>query len=507
MDPAVEMRGITKSFPGVVANHSVDFIVEKGEVLGLLGENGAGKTTLMNILYGLYRPDEGEIRVRGETVQIQSPRDAIGLGIGMVHQHFQLVPKFTVAENFLLGIRSSREPLLDNLREVEAKLREFSEIYRLPVDPTRPVWQLSVGEQQRVEILRAIYRKAEILILDEPTSVLTPQEVSHLADVLENLVSMGKSVILITHKLIEVTKMTHRVTVMRDGAVIATRPTQEVTHKELVRMMVGRDVGALSAREDVQPDSTPRLRVISLRVKDERDLFALKNVDLEVKGGEILGIAGVDGNGQVELEESLIGLRPVAYGKILFQGREVSKLSVRDRRALGIAYVPSDRSLRGLIDEFKVSENMVLGQHTSDLISRYGVLNRRNVRQRANDLVDEYNIQTPSIDTLSSKLSGGNAQRLILARELSANPKMILVSQPTRGLDVGATEFVRNRLLECRNQGAAVLLISADLDEIMKLSDRIAVLYEGRIMGTVLAEDARVETIGLMMAGSPLDGQ
>ncbi len=505
MDPVVEMIGITKAFPGVVANRAVDFCLYRGEVHGLLGENGAGKTTLMNVLYGLYQPDEGEIRVHGSPVTINNPGDAIAVGLGMVHQHFQFVPRFTVAENFLLGMRSPREPLLEDRRRVEARIRQFSEQYHLPVDPGRPMWQLSVGEQQRVELLRALYRGAEILILDEPTSVLTPQEVTQLADILSNLAAAGKSVIFITHKMEEVIEMTHRVTVMRDGAVVGTRETAQTSREELVRMMVGRAIGACPAKVDLAAQQ-PALRIAALRVQDDRGLTALKDVSLEVKAGEILGIAGVDGNGQTELEEAIAGLRSSGSGQVFLGDRDVTRAPVQVRRALGLAYIPSDRYLRGIIRDFSVSENLVLGQHTRDPFARRGIFDRQGIAHHAQALVKEYNVRTPDIATLGGKLSGGNAQRLILARELASNPRLILACQPTRGLDVGATEYVRNKLLEQRNQGVGILLISADLEEIMLLSDRIAVLFEGEIVGTVPCEGADVDSIGLMMAGASRPG-
>jgi simple sugar transport system ATP-binding protein len=501
VDPVVEMVGITKRFPGVVANRSVDFLVQRGHVHGLLGENGAGKTTLMNILYGLYHPDEGEIKINGTAVTINNPGDAIELGLGMVHQHFQFVPRFTVAENFLLGMRSPREPLLEDRRKVYARIRQFSEQYNLPVDPSRPMWQLSVGEQQRVELLRALYRGAEILILDEPTSVLTPQEVIQLASILENLVSMGKAIIFITHKLEEVMKMTHRVTVMRDGAVVGTLETGQTSREELVHMMVGRPIGACPPKIDLSAAEKPALRVESLRVLDDRNLVALKDLSLEVGAGEILGVAGVDGNGQTELEEAIVGLRPIASGQVFLGDQGVTRIPVRGRRGLGLAYIPSDRYLRGVVRTFSVSENLVLGQHTRTPFAQRGVFNNQSIANHARERVKEFDIRTPDTATLGGKLSGGNAQRLILARELGADPKLIVACQPTRGLDVGATEYVRNALLEQRNQGVGVLLISADLEEIMTLSDRIAVLYEGEIVGILDCEEAEVSTIGMMMAG------
>lgn len=504
MEKAVEMIGITKTFPGVVANHAVDFWIEKGTVHGLLGENGAGKTTLMNVLYGLYQQDAGEIRIAGKRVTIGSPRDALELGIGMVHQHFQFVPRMTVADNFVLGMHSPREPLLEDRRTIHARIRRFSEQYQLPVDPARPMWQLAVGEQQRVEILRALYRGADVLILDEPTSVLTPQEVTQLGSILENLVQMDKSVILITHKLDEVMSMTHRVTVMRDAEVVGVRETFNTSPDELVRMMVGRDLGSPLPKV-AGTTARAAMQVQSLHVRDDRGLPVLKDLSFEIQEGEILGIAGVDGNGQVELEETLVGLRPVESGQVFLAGREVTHLPAVARRRLGLAYTPSDRYLRGLVKGFSVSENLILGQHWIRPYSNRGVFAQSAVVQHAKELVNEYRIHTPGIDTPAGSLSGGNAQRLIMARELSSDPRVILACQPTRGLDVGATEYVRNQLLRQRNGGAAVLLISADLEEIMILSDRISVLFEGEIVGTLSSDKAEVELLGHMMAGSRPD--
>lgn len=500
MTKVVEMVGITKTFPGVIANREVDFELEQGEIHGLLGENGAGKTTLMNILYGLYQADAGEIKVWGEPVTIRSPRDAVNLRIGMVHQHFQFVPRFTVAENFMFGMPSPRAPLLEDRREVITRIEKLSEQYHLPVDPLRVMWQLSVGAQQRAEILRILYRGAEILILDEPTSVLTPQEVIQLADTLQNLVSLGKSVILITHKLDEVMLMTDRVTVMRDGAVVGTLATKTTTQHNLARLMVGREIGALPPKADTGDLQETTLQINALNVLDDRDLPAVKDFTLAVQAGEILGIAGVEGNGQIELEEALVGLRTIASGEILLDGKNVTQTPIRERRQ-SLAYIPSDRYLRGIVTGFTVAENLVLGKHYSEGFSARGRLHLRQIASHARKLVDQYQIRTPGIQTLGGKLSGGNAQRLILARELSAAPKAILACQPTRGLDVGATEYVHRQLSEQRNRGASILLISADLEEIMKLSDRIAVMYEGRIMGVVRPESTDMETLGLMMAG------
>ena len=504
MTTIVEMTGIVKTFPGVVANRSVDFELEGGEIHALLGENGAGKTTLMNVLYGLYQPDDGIIKINGETATINSPRGAISLGIGMVHQHFQLVPRLTVAENFLLGMSSPRAPLLDDRRQVEEKIREFSGQYHLPVDPARPVWQLSVGAQQRVEILKSLYRGAQILILDEPTAVLTPPEVSQLEGILDTLISMGKSIIFITHKLEEVMKMTHRITVMQDGAVVGTLKTKDASRGELARLMVGREISPPKVKETDLGD--PVLEIKSLQVRDDRDLPAIKDLSLEVRAGEILGVAGVDGNGQVELEEAIVGLRPTVSGQILLNGREVTPWSVYARRKSGLAHIPSDRYRRGLVSSFSVAENLVLGHHKSKpFAEKYGLLNLSAIFQGAERLVEEFQIRTPGISTPGGKLSGGNAQRLILARELDKKPEVILACQPTRGLDVGAIENVHNRLLNQRSQGTAILLFSAELEEIMTLSDRIAVLYEGEIMGIMPRQEANVETLGLMMAGVSAD--
>jgi simple sugar transport system ATP-binding protein len=495
------MVGITKKFPGVIANNKVNFSLRAGEVHGLLGENGAGKTTLMNILYGLYDADDGIIQLKGKPVTINNSNDAIHLGLGMVHQHFQFVPRFTVAENFLLGVSSPREPLLEELSKVNKKIREFSSKYQLPVDPSRKMWQLSVGEQQRVEILRALYRGAEILILDEPTSVLTPQEVKQLAIILENLISAGKSVIFISHKLEEVMMMTHQVTVMRDGKVIGSLKTKDTTRAKLARMMVGRDIPSITNRGHSDSRSKPVLQINNLSIKDDRSLEAVRNVSLEVYSGEIIGIAGVEGNGQVELEESIVGIRQISSGKITLNHTDITNAPVQNRRK-NLAYIPSNRYLRGVIGKFSVAENSVLGKHERRPFSFSGYLSINNILENAKDLVEEYQIKTPNIQTKVGKLSGGNAQRLILARELSAQPDVILACQPTRGLDVGATQYVHEKLLEQRNAGAGILLISADLEEIMKLCDRIAVIFEGKIMQILDREDAEVETLGLLMAGS-----
>ncbi len=497
---AVKMSGITKSFPGVIANHKVDFSLRESEVHGLLGENGAGKTTLMNVLYGLYNPDEGEIEINGKPVKIGSSNAAISFGIGMVHQHFQFVPRFTVLENFLLGASSPREPLLEDKNQVSSRIKNLSEKYQLPVDPNRLMWQLSVGEQQRIEILRALYRGAQTLILDEPTSVLTPQEVIQLTSIINALISVGKSVIFISHKLDEVMMMTHRVTVMRDGKVINTLNTKDTDRYELARMMVGTDIKKIPPREKNKPSNKPVLGVNALHVEDDRGLSAVNNVTLNVKPGEILGIAGVDGNGQVELEESIIGLRPSISGSISLNGKDITKASVRHRRQT-LAYIPSDRYLRGIIRNFTVSENLMLGKHLKEPYSSHGFLRLKEINGHSTELVNEYQIRTPNISTKGGKLSGGNAQRLILARELSSKPEVIVACQPTRGLDVGAIEFVHGKLLEQRNSGVGVLLISADLDEVIKLSDRIAIIYQGRIMSALITSETKKETLGLLMAG------
>jgi ABC-type uncharacterized transport system ATPase subunit len=492
------MRGIVKRFPGVLANDHVDFDVTAGEVHALLGENGAGKSTLMRQLYGMYQPDEGQILIDGQQQVFHSPADAIRAGIGMIHQHFMLVPTLTVAENVALGLPSSREPLLD-LDRVSQRVRDLSQGYGLKVDPTCPVWQLSVGEQQRVEIVKALYRGASVIILDEPTAVLTPQEVKDLFMTLKRMVSEGHALVFISHKLHEVMAISDRVTALRDGKLAGTRQAKGATRAELAHMMVGREVRPLAPQP--MAAGALRLQIQGLCAMGDRGAEVLRGVELAVHGGEIVGLAGVSGNGQRELAECLAGLRKATAGTIIIEGQDMTHASLAARMEAGQAYIPEERMRDGAVRDFSVQENLFLHEHASPAYSDWIFLNFGKMAAHARRLVAEFAVKTPRLDTPLKNLSGGNIQKLILARELSRKPKILIAAQPTRGVDIGATQYIHERLLEQRAHGTAILLISEDLDEIRTLSDRIAVMYEGRIIGIVERDQATVEQIGLMMAG------
>ena len=495
----LELRGISKRFPGVLANDRVDFDVKSGEVHALLGENGAGKSTLMKILYGMYHPDEGEILLNGKPVTIASPNDAINLGIGMIHQHFMLVPTLTVAENVALGLPSSRGPLTD-LDRVSKRILELARIYGLQIDPDAYVWQLSVGQQQRVEIVKALYRGAALLILDEPTAVLTPQEVDELFVIMHQMVKDGHGLIFISHKLHEVVEISNRITVLRDGRKIGTRPTSEINKQTLANWMVGREVGFAPDRGDVKKAEC-RLQLDNVSCGSDRGTPGLRGVSLELCSGEILGIAGVSGNGQRELAETVTGLRKITSGRVILEGEDVTGFAPGDLTDRMLSYIPEERMRDGMIKNFTVAENMVLREHHKPPYSRSGFLNLTGIASHSDELIKKFRVKTPSRDTLAKNLSGGNIQKIVLAREFSRNPRVILAAQPTRGLDIGATEYVREQLLEQRRKGVAVMLISEDLDEILALSDRIAVIYEGQIMDIVPRERATPEKLGLLMAG------
>ena len=495
----LEMRGIVKRFPGVLANDQVDFDVHSGEVHALLGENGAGKSTLMKILYGLYQPDEGQILINGSPTQINSPIDAIRFGIGMIHQHFMLVQTLTVAENVALGLPSTRGVLTD-LEQVSKRILELADIYGLQVDPKAYIWQLSVGQQQRVEIIKALYRGAALLILDEPTAVLTPQEVDELFVIMRQMSKDGHALIFISHKLHEVIAISQRVTVLRDGHKIGTRLTAETNKADLANWMVGREVSQILERGKSKRGEV-RLALQNVRANSDRNTPALQGIDLEVYSGEILGIAGVSGNGQSELAEVITGLRPVTGGVVLLENQDVSNYSAGELTDKMLSYIPEERMRDGMVKEFTVAENLVLREHHKPPYSHAGFLNLKWIADHSDELIKTYNVKTPSQETLAKNLSGGNIQKVVLARELSRQPRVLIAAQPTRGLDIGATEYVHQRLLEQRNEGTAILLISEDLDEILAISDRIAVIYEGRIMGIVDRSQATAEKLGLMMAG------
>jgi simple sugar transport system ATP-binding protein len=496
---SVQMHDIVKRFPGVVACDHVNFDVRSGEVHALLGENGAGKSTLMKVLYGLYKPEDGEILVDGQPVRIHSPTDAIRLGIGMVHQHFMLVDELTVTENVALGMGSSRSPLLD-LDRVEARVRELAVAYRMDIDPHAPIWSLAVGQCQRVEILKALYRGADILILDEPTAVLTPQEVDDLFITLRHMTQDGHGLVFISHKLREVLAISDRITVLRAGRNVGSMPNQGVTRAELARMMVGREVLLDRTRQPASQGGV-QLALRGVGALGVTGQQALRDVTLEVRAGEILGVAGVSGNGQKELAEVIAGLRPVTSGQVEIAGQDVTHWPPGQRTAAALGYIPEERMHDGIVQEFSVAENMMLDGHMRPPYSNGFFLNFGSIASTTRQLVREFAIRTPSIDTPTRSLSGGNIQKIILARELSRNPAVLVAAQPTRGVDIGATEYIHERLLAQRAQGTATLLISEDLDEILALSDRIAVLYEGRVMDVLPRSEASAERLGLLMAG------
>ena len=497
--PLLELKGITKAFPGVIANDHVDFELRMGEVHALLGENGAGKSTLMNILYGLYHPDEGELRLNGSPVRISSPREAIDAGIGMVHQHFMLIPVMTVAENIVLAAEPKKGPFLDE-QAAEARVRELSQRFGLAVRPDARIDSISVGMQQRAEILKALYRGAEILILDEPTAVLTPQEAKELFEIIRSLQADGKSIIFISHKLNEVLEIADRITVLRLGKNVDTVPSAGATVEGLAKLMVGREVVLRVEKPPAQPGE-PLLIAEDLVVLDDRGLEACRGVSFELKAGEILGIAGVDGNGQTELIDALTGLRGPSGGRIIAAGTDITGASARDVLDLGVGHIPEDRQVRGLVLDFTLAENLALHDFRREPESKWGWLYPRRLIERAGRLLKEFDVRGGGPKTLASALSGGNQQKVVIAREVSRDPRILVAAQPTRGLDVGAIEFVHRRLVEERDEGRGILLVSFELEEILSLSDRIIVLYEGRIVGEY-PPTVSEEELGIAMTGA-----
>jgi ABC-type uncharacterized transport system ATPase subunit len=496
----LEAKGITKQFPGVLANDHVDFDLRQGEIHALLGENGAGKTTLMNILYGLYKPESGQISVNGQPITIHSPKDSIHAGIGMVHQHFMLIPVFNVAENIMLGDETTRYGLLDE-KAVAKHVRELSKQYSLEVDPDAIVGTLPVGLQQRVEIIKTLYRDATILILDEPTAVLTPQEADDLFVIMRELTKRGVSIIFITHKLKEVLAISDRITVMRGGRVVGTTRPEETNEQKLAAMMVGREVILTVEKEAAKPTDEV-LKVEGLRVRDARGLESVRGVSFDVRAGEILGIAGVQGNGQTELVEALTGMRSTLGGRMTFSGKDMTGKSPRPITETGMAHIPEDRQRHGLVLPFTVADNLVLNTYYQKPFGIYGVMQPKAIDANARKLIEDFDVRTPSPFVPVKKLSGGNQQKVIVARELSHNVKLLVANQPTRGLDVGSIEYIHKELIIMRDRGVAVLLVSAELDEIMALSDRIAVMYRGQIVATVDAAKVTREQLGLWMAGA-----
>jgi general nucleoside transport system ATP-binding protein len=497
----LELRSVTKRFPGVVANDHVDLTVEEGEIHALLGENGAGKTTLMNILFGLYHADEGEILLDGTPTRFGSPRDAIAAGLGMVHQHFMLVPVFTVTENIMLGVESTRRFGLLDRDEAASRVREISQEYGLQVPPEAVVEELPVGVQQRVEIVKALYRHAEVLILDEPTAVLTPQETEDLFRVMRSLKESGKSIIFITHKLKEVMAIADRITVVHRGRVVGTTRPEESSEERLAAMMVGRAVQLRVDKSPARPRETV-LAIDDLVVLDDRGRVAVDRVSLEVRAGEIVCVAGVQGNGQTELVEAIVGLRPAAGGSIRIHGRDVTFASPRAVLRTGVGHVPEDRQADGLILGFSIADNMVLNTYDQPPFAHFVVRDERAIVEAAEERARAFDVRTPSVLVPAGTLSGGNQQKVIVAREFSRPIELLLASQPTRGLDVGSIEYIHERIVEKRDQGVAVLIVSVELDEVMALADRIVVMYRGAVVAVVPESDATREGLGLLMAGA-----
>jgi general nucleoside transport system ATP-binding protein len=498
--PVLELRGITKRFPGVLANDAVDFDLRRGEIHALLGENGAGKSTLMNIVYGLYTPDEGEIRVKGKPVTIDSPSAAIEQGIGMVHQHFMLIPVMTVAENIVLATEPKQAGVLLDESAAEARVRELSRSFKFAIDPEAKIENITVGQQQRVEILKALYRGADILILDEPTAVLTPQEAADLFEILRTLVQEGMSVIFISHKLNEVLAIADRITVLRRGKRVDTIPREGATEQSLARMMVGREVLLRVEKKPHEPGE-PVLLVEDLEVNDERGLPAVRGVSFEVRAGEIVAIAGIDGNGQTELVEALAGLRKPSAGRITLAGEEITTAPARRRLDAGLGHIPEDRLRRGLVLEFTLAENLALHDYRKPPNSRFGWLQPRRILSWARRLLQEFDVRGGGPTARASALSGGNQQKVVVAREVERDPRLLIAAQPTRGLDVGAIEFVHRRLVQERDEGRAILLVSLELEEVLSLADRILVIYEGRIVGE-FDPSASDEELGIAMTGA-----
>jgi general nucleoside transport system ATP-binding protein len=497
--PVVEMLSITKRFLNVAANKGISFRLYPGEICALLGENGAGKTTLMNILFGYYACDEGEIFIKGDKVDLTCPRDAIRRGVGMIHQHFALVPSQSVLENVIIGTDTGKGIFLD-LKSAREKLRRIQKRFRLQLDPDAKIWTLSVGEQQKVEILKALYRDVDILIMDEPTAVLSPGETEDLFSTLKSLVQEGRSVVFISHKLNEVMSISDRIMVLRAGEVVAERKTSETTLRELANLMVGRELLEKLDKKKMQPGE-PVLEIEDLHALNDKALPALKNVHLTVRRNEVLGLAGVSGNGQRELAEILFGMREATKGRVKVRGNVLRPGSPASAIRLGMGRIPEDRIETGLLMDLTVEENLILENHVSSEFQRRGLLDFKKIHQFSQDLIRAYGIKTAGPDAEAKGLSGGNLQKVMLARELAGKPAVLIASQPTRGLDVGATEYVHQRILEERDRGAAVMLISEDLDEVFTLSDRIVVLFEGKVMGEAMVEEASREQIGLWMSG------